>query len=458
MLSMPDKEKGARIVAAYQEFQFKDYSYQSDKGELRLVYAYKDGPDFIETITFPAPRRSLSLSEEAALDKAFRLLFLMAGVSYYKAYVPQKIVCEAFPLSRETAAFCETVYRNGLGEFAFKNKVRLNFHFAYEEGTTEEPVELTLANRCLVPVGGGKDSTVTIETLRKGGFDQTLIACGGATLADPISETIRVAGLPSLHVKRHLSSNLMTLNKSGALNGHVPITAILSSIFVVCAILYDFTTIILSNENSASEPNVVQDGQKINHQYSKSFAFEGDFEDIVHRMVSPSISYFSLLRPLTEVSIAARFSKLEKYHPVFRSCNTAFRQEESARGKKWCCDCPKCRFVFLALAPFLTRHKLAAIFSSDLVESVDQYEGYKELCGLGAHKPFECVGEIQESALLILRLAEMEEWKEAHVVARLATELRSLYPNAQAAYHNLFALRDCGHNVPEMYLKVLSDG
>lgn len=443
-------------MARYQEFQFIDYIYQSETGTLRLHYGFKDGPGFVETIHFPSPRRDLDANETLALDKAFRLIFLLAGVSYYKAYVPERLVCLAFPLSSSLAAFCQDVYVGGLGEFAFCNKIRLDFRFVADLHATDCPVALALSHRVLVPVGGGKDSIVSIEALRKGGVEQMLVACGGENLAAPIAQTISVSGLPHLQIKRFLSPVLMELNKQDALNGHVPITAILSSVFVACAILYGFDHIALSNESSASEPNVITEYGEVNHQYSKSSAFERGFNEIVKSTVSPNITYFSLLRPLTETAIASRFAKLEAYHPVFRSCNTAFRQDESLRGKKWCCNCPKCRFVFLALAPFLSKEKLVAIFGANLLEQEDQLEGFKELCGLGPHKPFECVGEVKESALLMLHLSGMPPWRDALAVSALSSVLQTRYPNAQADFEDLFAMQS-NNDVPQEFLGALND-
>ncbi|MDD3181544.1 MAG: endonuclease domain-containing protein [Alphaproteobacteria bacterium] len=444
-------------MSRYEEFQFKAYSYESATGTLQLNYAFLNGPEFTETIIFPEGRRALSEQDQAALDNAFRLIFLLAGVSYYKADIPHRLACPSFDLDPTLAAFCAKVYRAGLGEFAFCNNVTLDFVF--ETAVTirkNQAASLDLPHRLLVPVGGGKDSITSIEALRHAGYDQTLIACGGQNLAQPIADTLRVAGLPSLHIKRFLSPNLMALNAQGALNGHVPITAILSSIVVACAILYGYDTIVLSNEYAASEPNVVSHGAEVNHQYSKSFAFEQDFNAIVQHTISPSLSYFSLLRPLTETAIAMRFSKCEAYHAVFRSCNTAFKQDESARGKKWCCTCPKCRFVFLALASFMGKEKLIAIFGANLLADMTQLAGFKELCGLGPHKPFECVGEVEESALLMMHLSQLPEWQGDGVIADIAPLLKDRYPAHATQYNKLFALRT-DHQLSNAYLKVIAD-
>lgn len=430
--------------------------YAFDGGVLTLGYAYKNGPEFEEKIVFPRPFRALSATEAEALDRVFRLIFLLAGVSYYKAYIPSTLRTLAFPLDARTAAFLAKVYLNGLGEFAFKNDVAVDPRFVVDTQDAAAPLSLVLPHGNLVAVGGGKDSIVTIECLKKAAEPVTLFAVGsGLEPAGPIRATIEKARAPSLVVTRTLSATLLDLNQKDALNGHVPITGILSGIAVACAILYGFDAVVFSNENSASAPNVKRGDLEVNHQYSKSLAFEKDFSDLIRATVSPDIGYFSFLRPLTEAEIARRFAGLETYHSIFRSCNTAFRQDEKRRGKNWCCDCPKCRFVFLALAPFIEKSKLVDIFGLDLLEQANQTEGFSELCGLSAHKPFECVGEVEESALLMVRLSRMEAWKDSVVVASLAPQLLAAAEGFERNYKALFENRP-DHNVPEKYLGMLN--
>ena len=210
------------------------------------------------------------------------------------------------------------------------------------------PLRLELPRLTCVPVGGGKDSIVTVECLKQADEPLVLFSLGNAA---PIEATIAQAGLPAIRVTRRLDPALFALNAAGALNGHVPITGILSIIVLACAIMLGFDTIAMSNEHSASVPNIAD----VNHQHSKSFEFEQSFSRLLEKHVVQGITLLLLLRPLTEVAIARRFARHAEYLPIFRSCNTAFRQAVERRGSNWCCDCPKCRFVFLALAPFVER-------------------------------------------------------------------------------------------------------
>ncbi len=437
-------------------FIFERYEYQNATGILHMHYRYEQGPAFEEKITFPAATGTLSPNDLAALDAAFRLIFLLAGTSYYKAYVPEQLICNAFALDTETAAFAEKVYRKGLAEFAYRNKLDLSNRVNFKTGNApaRRASPLNLPRRSLVPVGGGKDSIVTLECLKEEREPLTLFALGsGAGIAAPIEDTIKLSGLPAVRVARTLSPNLGELNKAGAYNGHVPVTAILSAIAVATAILHGFDAVILSNEHSASAPNLRLNEIEINHQYSKSFDFEIDFAKIVSEHIASDISYFSLLRPFSEAEIARRFARFIAYHSIFRSCNKAFKQDAAARHKNWCCDCPKCRFVFLALAPFVEKQNLIEIFGKNLLDDDAQTEGFAELCGAVAHKPFECVGETGESALLMERLAHSEQWNKDAVVAALGKKLRE--PKEFERFYDELFTAHTGHNVPQRYMRML---
>jgi hypothetical protein len=428
------------------EFVCERYHFAPDTGMLSLHYSFDRGPRFEERISLPLATRLLSDREARALDRVFRLLLLACGISYYKAFAPERIRCAAFPLDTATAAFFTDFYVKGLGEFAWRNEVDLAaLIFAVDAVEPAPALRLQLPRLTCVPVGGGKDSIVTIECLKQAGEPLVLFELGDA---GPIEATIAQAGLPAIRVTRQLDPALFALNEAGALNGHVPITGILSMIVLACAIIRGFDAIAMSNEHSASAPNLVADGREVNHQYSKSFEFEQAFSRFVERHVVEGVRYFSLLRPLSEVAIARRFARHAAYLPVFHSCNAAFRQSPERRATHWCCDCPKCRFVFLALAPFVERQALIATFGRDMLDDAAQIDGFAELCGLQRHKPFECVGEVEESATVMARLGNLTDWRDAVVVRALATRVS---PGNFAA---LFALRG-PHLVPERYLAML---
>ena len=438
----------------YKEFIFEKYSYDPTASTLSLRYRYGGGPQFEEKVVFDFVPRQLSPEVNKTLDRIFRLIFLMSGVSYYKSFIPRTLICEPFPLDRITAEFLQKFYENGLAEFAFKNQISLRGHFVirFSDQEPAAPIELDdLPRRSCVPVGGGKDSVVTLECLKRSDEPLTLFSLGDA---EPIRACIASARLPYIRVLRRLDSGLFELAEAGALNGHVPITGILSAIALAGAVMAGCDTIIMSNEHSASAPNLQIGDTDVNHQYSKSLEFEEDFSEYLNKHISSNISYFSLLRPLSEIEIARRFSKYPEYFRIFLSCNTAFRQSPAERARVWCGNCPKCRFVFLALALSIEKPELIGIFGRNLLDDKAQWEGFAELCGLRAHKPFECVGETAESAAIMSYLGSHPDWRKDAVVLQLHGTFASLRRQSPAAIRALLKVRH-PHRVPDPYMAML---
>jgi UDP-N-acetyl-alpha-D-muramoyl-L-alanyl-L-glutamate epimerase len=438
---------------AYNEFVFEDYRYDPARSTLSLCYSYNGGLRFEEQLIFDFVPQQLSSAAREVLDRIFRLILLLSGVSYYKAFIPKLLTCRAFDLDAPTEEFLQKFYEKGLGEFAFRNGISLYGYFRIQPSSAAAPRPITvdLPRRTCVPVGGGKDSIVTMECLRLGGEPLMLFSLGDA---EPIAACIAAANLPFIRVHRRLDAGLLRLNEAGALNGHVPITGILSAIALAAAVMSGCDAVAMSNEHSASAANLSLDGVEVNHQYSKSFEFERDFAQYVERFISPSISYFSFLRPLSEIEIARRFAKYPAYLGVFRSCNTAFRQACEARGLHWCSNCPKCRFVFLALSPFVAKPDLIDIFGRNLLDDETQHHGFAELCGLQANKPFECVGETSESAGVMSYLADHLDWRNDKVVRWLNEEFPSLGDSGSAEFRALLEVRH-PHRVPAPYLAML---
>ena len=270
-----------------------------------------------------------------------------------------------------------------------------------------------------MPVGGGKDSVVAIEVALRAGADVTLFSVGNAK---PIERTAAVAGLPRLIARRRLDPLIVELNAAGALNGHVPVTAIVSCAALLTAAANGIGAVAMANERSASFGNLTHYGVDVNHQFSKGLACERLLRAALAE-TRPDTGYFSLLRPASELGIARAFAALPAYHRAFTSCNAVFRLDPELRATSWCGHCPKCRFVCLALAPFLGRAELTAIFDGrDLLDDPAQYEGFAALAAVGTHKPFECVGEEAESVAAFRLAAEHPEWRDAHVVRRFAAE------------------------------------
>ncbi len=418
-------------------------------GVVRLGYAL-DETAFTETFTFPVPQAPPPSGARArALDAAVELLHLVAGVSYYKAAVPPRIVVEGDAPPPGVARALERLWTGGLGEFAWENHLpRVGHDIAIPDGP-ERPAAppLGLARRSLVPVGGGKDSVVSLATLARAGEDVVAFSVGRKPSADAAA---RIEGVPILHVARQIDPALFALNRAGAYNGHVPITAIVSCAAVVAAVLHDCDSVVMSNERSASAGNVdwPEFGGVVNHQHSKGWDTERDLAAVVRERVAADLAYFSLLRPWSELAIARAFATLPEHHASVMSCNSGFTIAREAR-QGWCGDCPKCRFVFLALAPFAGRDAVTGILGSDLLDDPAQEPGFREILGLDAQKPFECVGEVDEARAALRVLAADPAWAGDRVVAALAEPAGG--PDARAA--EPWLVRSGPHAIPDRHLR-----
>jgi len=433
---------------AYESFRFLGGELSSE-GQVSLHYALDEQLSFTERIVLPVPG-PLEPEQRERVGGLLSLLHWVAGVSYFKSALPPRISCESGLPGPAAAALLEALYSEGLGELAYENRLAALPRPSFPRGAPEPAPDSPPGSlgRILVPVGGGKDSAVAIEIARRSGAEVALFSVGNAP---PIARTAAVAGLEHLIARRELDPVLFELNGSGALNGHIPITAIVTCIALLSAALNGFDAVAMANERSASAGNLSWDGIEVNHQFSKGLAAERLLSRAVAEAGFP-VRQFSILRPASELAIARAFARMEQYHGAFTSCNAIFRLDPALRSASWCCDCPKCRFVFLALAPFSSPAHLREIFGTDLLAEEDQYEGFALLAASGGHKPFECVGEEQESVAAMRLLAADERWREHAVVRRFAREVLAGRGDDFGAPAAVLALGE-DHDVPAELLE-----
>lgn len=417
-------------------------------GEVQLEYAFDDGAPLVERIRFPGAPAAVPVGREQAFARALALLHGIAGVSYYKAMVPERIDVAGEAFDPALAALLDETYLHGLGEFAHQNGLDLRGRIRFPRATAAvlpAPAALGLQRRALVAIGGGKDSLVSIETLRQAGEAFAVVWIGRSDL---IRACAQATGQPLLNIERDIAPELFALNRQGVWNGHIPVTAINSAILVLAALLYGYDEIVFSNESSASVGNLTANDLDINHQWSKGLRFETLFDDYLRHSVAADLRYYSLLRPLSELAVTERFARLTRYHALFSSCNRNFRILGGKPSARWCAECPKCRFVFLALAPFMSKPALLAIFGRNLLDEPEQMDGFDALMEFGAIKPFECVGEGRESRAAMLALSERADWREDLIVQRFS---RLILPQTGVdglALAPLLAIRD-EHRVPQ---------
>jgi len=393
-----------------QSFIFDSFSFQKGEGKIVLRYRLDDVVNFEEVITLPTDREILHYPSDAALF----LLHMAGGVSYYKTCLPKKIEVHSGTLIKEQAEFWNTVYEKGLGEFFYQNKIDYKGLIHFPVGENQRPTKDNeprdgSRGKILVPIGGGKDSMVTIEKLREEGKQVVLFRMGAHPL---ISAIVKQTGLPCITVKRSLPATLFQMNAEGALNGHVPISAYLSALCVVIAEIYGLSGIAMSNEKSANYGNVEYLGTEINHQWSKSEEFEKMFQTYLQKNVNADLEYSSALRSMNELEIAKEFCGYPEYFPLCTSCNKNWKIAGELKGKRWCGNCPKCAFSFCLFSAYLPVEILTEMFGKNLFDDESLIPLYKELLGLEGVKPFECVGtpdEVKEAFSLAHTRGELEK-------------------------------------------------
>ena len=371
--------------------------------------------------------------ETPAFDAAARILFLLAGVSYYKTAAPAVVDLGGTATSEEERAFLRTFYVEGLGEFAYRNGLDLSaLELVGPEAAPRPPAVAALRpGHPLVPFGAGIDSIVTVDHVARRAPDAALfvVSRAGDRFA-AIEDAAAVTGLPVLRADRRIDPSVLRSQELGFLNGHVPVTGVLSAVAVVAAVLGGHDAVVMSNERSASVPTLWNQGRAVNHQWSKSAAFESAFRQLLAGSLAPAPEFFSYLRARSELWVAQELAGLDRYHQVFRSCNRAFAIDPARRLDSWCGTCDKCCFVDLVLSPYLDAAELSAIFGgSEPLGNESLSANFRALVGVGgAPKPFECVGDEEECRAAAVLAAARPDREATTQLQLLADEVRAATP------------------------------
>ena len=384
-------------------FVYSGYNLKKSGNELKITYFFTE-----ENVAEFKPEWSFFVDFGVDMQELNTLAFYLGMVelvSYWKACCTSDVKILCGDLSKEEIEWWKKLYFNGLSEFYYRNNIKAefkNFMNITCFGEKHKFVKNKPVSGFLIPIGGGKDSTVTLELLNQSRSENT---CYAVNKRGAITDCVTAAGysleLPDFYgAKRTIDKNLIELNKKGYLNGHTPFSAVLAFSSLIAAYILGKKFIALSNESSANE--VYVNGTNVNHQYSKSFEFENDFRFYAEKYIfnGKFIEYFSLLRSYNEYNIVKEFVKYPKYFKVFKSCNAGSKTDS------WCCNCSKCLYVYIMLSAFLENEILTDIFGENLLEKEDLLKDFNGLVSDQFDKPFECVGTREEINCALCKTTE----------------------------------------------------
>ncbi len=435
------------IKNKYKAFIYDQYDIldKGDVWEIKYYFEIQDLAKFNPTLTiYKKDILNKRLNQDFINDLVFHI-GLVEMISYWKSAMPYEVIIKCGYLDEEQISWFKKLYYYGLGEFLYQNNIDISekdfMHITCEGIKKSYQVDFQ-GNGNIIPIGGGKDSIVTLNLLKD------YLGQSSAYIINPKEvhlECAKIAGLTdaTVIVKRTIDERLIALNKEGYLNGHTPFSSLVSFTSLLVAYLNNKKYIVLSNESSANESNV--EGSKVNHQYSKSYEYENDFNNYVNKYFNVDIHYFSLLRPLSELQIASLFAKYKEYHQVFKSCNVGSK----SLPWKWCCNCAKCLFVYIILSPFLSQEELINIFGEDLFTKENLLDIFLELTGNSDHKPFECVGTYEEVNYSISRVIEKNNGQLPYLLDYYQKHFSLVKEN------DLLKRFNDENNVPKEYLDIV---
>lgn len=482
----------------YPKFIYENYSYRISENDLEILFNFKIEPDIFfkpKVVIKNINKTRLAETGERQLNNLVFHLGLIEMFSYWKATSSPEIVIKAGYLNSEQIKWWKNLIINGMGQFFYENKInwkkpnflkinsskinsfnspKFNFPKLSElgESSGENPSSVfsTIVEnnndrwgreRILVPVGGGKDSIVTLEILKHPKKElSSFLGCFSLNPTEAAKKIMKMAAYKNpVIVERKIDKKLLELNRKGFLNGHTPFSAYLAFLSVLLAEIFNYKYIAFSNEKSSNEGNLKYLGKTINHQWSKSFDFEKNFRTYNKKYLVENAEYFSFLRPLYEIQIAKLFSKYPKYFPVFLSCNEAHKTDSGSKKpiKKWCGKCPKCLFIFAALYPFVGEKNLLKIFGKNLFKDKNLLPVMRELVGERKFKPFECVGTKKETlaALYLSYLSFKTSPKIPVLLEYFEKKLLPKYKNLEKESKTILNSWNNQHNLPPRLINIL---
>ena len=158
----------------YPVFKFNGYEIMQDDEKITLAYKFEiDGlVKFTPNIKI---MRSGMPMKDISKDESFKAIAFNIGlielISYWKSTCSPNIIIECGSISEGQVEWFKKLYYYGLGEFFYTNSINTSMQeFVKISSTNNEKHRFSCVGNkldgVLIPIGGGKDSCVTMELLK----------------------------------------------------------------------------------------------------------------------------------------------------------------------------------------------------------------------------------------------------------------------------------------------------
>lgn len=340
---------------------------------------------------------------QPAIDQVFSLICLFEG-SKFVTLRPHAIYLQNCRPTVEAIALFTDTFHLSYSQCLYENKAldyRVRVIPTTAPPATQPLHSQTQSDAVLLSNGGGKDSYLMMQMLEDSGIpydvyqwarseygllgDQhalcdKIVPPGKVVHRISISDDFSRGPFADIYFPQE--KDAMTLGSPESLFAAIPIF-----------LAEGYRTFLVGNERSSDTPNLVYDGQDINHQWIKSLEAEWLFQGFLSQLL-PQVRYSSLLKPIGDLGIFERLRRYPVGIPHTHSCNN---------HKPWCLNCPKCAYVLMGYRAMFGKAQVEDWFpaTKDLLSQPQLQPYFEELLGLRGHRSFECVGEIDESRYLL---------------------------------------------------------
>jgi len=414
-----------------------------------IVIIYRVGEKRYENrVQINLPVDELSILNREEHHSFFVNIGLSFATSHFLISDFDSVRCECAYLDKQDIELLERQFLHSLTEFRYMHGLDPSrpVHVVSSGTTPLNPVSFKNApEKALLLNGGGKDSCVAAELLKAIGLSYGWMSAFPNT---PRRKVIEQSGCLENYSIMIIPSNEIKKDKVYQW-GLTPYLYTIASTSLIVCYLKGFRYMVTGVEHSADDPNLIFKGIPVNHQSGKTSIYENFFYSFVKKSILKNLKMFSIARPFTDFRLAEIISHFPKYFTAFCSCNVGV--------DKWCNNCHKCAFTYMALYPFLKMEYLVKIFGKDLF-TIPIIRKYMIEIATARIKPWECVGTIEETKLALLyclrKAPDMEfnEWPKRNNLEKVCNDIdeNSAYNNSLAKFHE-------PHNIPEQFEKKLKD-